>query len=447
MSHTIRQETEPIRTTSPCPCRRCGVAFVGTPSQRYCETCMQERLHRPCAAGCGTIIKLSCYADPRQFCSEECRWKERHDKGTEAVRCRWPTCPRPDDLIIRHKSRGDRQPYHPECGDAYRSSSGPRKGTGKGTVVYCQECEDEIGYRTPSAMGQKYHWECYKKLGLIGHRPLKGEMRRCAVCPKEVYRQPSQLARGKNVYCSVECHHAWQREHKRQNVDHLYVSVRCTTCDHTRRMRRRGLRPTVDPATLTWTCPTCRPHQWAVVTGVCEYCTRTYSKSVSQPDRYNARFCDNVCRRAWMRENQVIWPVCPYCQKLEAKRPRSDRDYERAKFRMPRSQKRFGRLHFCSRQHNGLYYHEKRQRKNICGHCRQVIKRKGDNAKFCDVNCYAAWKRGRSIPTPRTSAGEQRLEDSWERGIQGIRALASDSKTSHHTVRRWLIQTQRHSST
>jgi len=121
--------------------------------------------------------------------------------------------------------------------------------------------------------------------------------------------------------------------------------------------------------------------------------------------------------------------VCAYCAMLQAagRLPGG----QGITFTRPRYMVRQSALHFCSKQHWSLHYHERRRRQRPCRQCGTIIQRKGRAVLFCDRTCYTAWREG---STRRPYQAERRILAAHAAGTRGVRALARASGTSTTTV-------------
>lgn len=365
-------------------CRHCGASFAPNAHRRdYCsETCAKAAPERTCQQ-CGKAFSVKAPAQRGLYCSNVCRGKAIHGRailGAAAARrargrlevpCAFAACPSPDALLSVHRSRSGARHYHPECWQAYRQSGALRQ---KGSILTCQTCGGEIGYRMPSEQQQKYCIACWitMRKGKRGPRVQAPRlMRECPFCHAVVSCLPSMAARTATSFCSAEHYYAWRRmQHRTQ--------VRCLRCGKERHYFPSALPLGVNRSTMTWTCLDCRSRKTTMRACTCQYCGKGFSARITFSAPSNRRFCTLACRQE--------------------------------------------------------HYRRRRRDRPGCQRCGQLIQRRGQHLRFCNWQCYTDAKQGRPNPHWHPSQAEQRVLEQWAAGVRGVRPLARAAWVSGNTV-------------
>jgi len=390
-------------------CRHCKQAFTRTWALKaFCgEACKQEHRRRVCQwPGCRKVFQAKNDVSPRPYCGEACRLKAlearraettkaaavaRVARGRTEVVCGWEDCPKPEVLIsvrVSEVAAGEKKYHRDGCLQAWNEAGRGLRGMGKGRVLSCQSCGQEIGYRSPSQVNQKYCLACGLKAGGIaggiagGHshatHKKQGEDRPCSVCGTLRYFLRSELKKheheGSPFYCSRDCWHADRRgERFGKKV------VRCTCCGQERAYYKHRLPRRVDRATMTWLCPKCRVPVTGYQQRTCEHCGIGFRARIRVAKPEASRFHSLACRTA--------------------------------------------------------HYMEARRRRGPCAQCGGPIKRRGQASKYCSWECTKASKQGRPNPHWRPSRAEQRVLEQWTAGVRGVRPLARAARVADTTVR------------
>jgi len=372
------------------PCQRCGTLFSPKGNAKYCsEACSAAARQRTCGS-CGKTFHVRQDNQVGHYCSRQCilndvralgieaAEKVRHQQGRIEVPCVCPDCPRLHVLISVQRNRAI-YAHHSECEDRYRALVASKRGYARrGAVLTCERCKREIGYRKPSRLDQKLCRACatQQTRGTAHPNTRRGEMRVCALpeCSNVFYAKAARIKHSKTgrLFCCPEHAHAGAR---------TAVSVRCRACNAERRYEPSKLPVDVDRSTMTWTCPTCRPHKSGMVSFTCLHCDKAYR------------------RRTYFGAHET-------------------------------------REHFCSAACRRLYHREVRRRATPCRRCGSVIERRGKGNVYCSWDCYIAAKTGRPNRHYRPSKAELRVIEKWRAGVRGVRPLARASEASVNTVQK-----------
>lgn len=366
-------------------CPQCHTEFTWTRhNPKFCsDECHKAARTRTCKY-CGkpfTVRYLTKKTEAHRECHLAAKLPEivaalrtRRAAGRVTAPCGWgDKCLFPGVPVSVTKSKADRHKHHPECWEARGRYAGGTTGKGRGKVLWCQKCGCEIGYRTPSGLGQKLCRECASVSSGTHSRVKSGEWHPCPVCGTQTYLKRSQMEAGKPGCCSPTCGYAWRRAHSGTKA------LTCQGCGVVKRFPATHLPRSITRGGATWTCAACRQPKTGYQERTCEHCQKSFRARIRLAKPEASRFCSLACRHD--------------------------------------------------------HYKEVRRRRGPCAQCGGPIKRRGANGKHCSWACEVAARQGKPHPRWRPSPAEVRVLEQWTAGVRGVRPLARAAGVADTTVR------------
>jgi hypothetical protein len=145
----------------------------------------------------------------------------------------------------------------------------------------CELCGEPFEHK-PSR-NRKY---CSK--GCKGRDSRTRVTKECDECGEEVEKEPNEIERSTNVYCSRKC-----------NIEsQINDEIECRHCG-------KNFKP--DMYTRKYCSKLCSAKDRRNRNVVsCAYCSNTFERTKGYTERYNNMFCSAECRSSWMSENSLF---------------------------------------------------------------------------------------------------------------------------------------------